>query len=81
MPDITATFVNDYGQSRKWVVLDIGRDPNAPPVIFNDYLDVGQSTGALTVYSDGYHGQAQYQRSDGPLTNIDVNDGDTISME
>jgi hypothetical protein len=81
MSDITATFVNKYGQSRKWVVLDMGRDPNAPPVIFNDYLDVDQSTGALTLYSDAYHGQVQYQRSDGSPTNIDVRDGDTVSME
>lgn len=81
MPDITATFVNNSGQSRKWIVLDIGRDPNAPQVIFNDYLDVDQSTGALTLYSDAFHGQAQYQRSDGPPTNIDVRDGDTVSMD
>ena len=59
MPDISATFTNKYGESRKWVILDLGRDKNAPPVIFNDYLDADQSTPALTVYSDGWHGTVQ----------------------
>ncbi|MFZ1018190.1 MAG: hypothetical protein WAN39_09990 [Candidatus Cybelea sp.] len=80
MADISATFTNKYGESRKWVILDLGRDKNAPPVIFNDYLDVDQSTPALTVYSDGWHGTVQYVRSDGAPTNVDVSDGDNVSM-
>lgn len=81
MPDISATFTNKYGESRKWVILDLGRDKNAPPVIFNDYLDADQSTPALTMYSDGWHGTVQYQRSDGSPTNVDVSDGNNVSME
>ena len=80
MATISATFKNDYGDSRKWVILDLGRDPNAPPVIFSDYLEPDQTTPPLGLYSDGFAAHAQYARSDGAPTNVDVNDGDTVSM-
>jgi hypothetical protein len=79
MTDIAASFQNDYGESRRYVIVDRGRDPNSPPVIFNDYLDAGQATQPLALHSSG---QVIYQRSDGAPTNIDsISDGDVISME
>ncbi|HEY1656503.1 MAG TPA: hypothetical protein VGF86_15480 [Candidatus Tumulicola sp.] len=80
MPDISATFTNKYSESRKWVIVDTGRDPNSPPIVFNDYLEPDQSTAQLTLYSDGFGGHAQYQRSDGAVTNVDVSDGDNVAM-
>ena len=80
MADVTATFTNGYGESRKWVIVDSGRDPNAPPVLFNDYLDPDGLTPSLTFYSDGFGAHAQYQRSDGAPTNVDVADGDNVRM-
>lgn len=80
MATISSTFVNGYSESRKWIILDLGRDPFAPPVLFNDYLDPDQSTPPLTLYTDGFQGRAQYQRSDGAPTNVDVSDGDSIRM-
>lgn len=83
MPNISASFSNDYGESRSWVIVDSGRDPNNPPVIFNDYLDPGQATQSLQLYStDGIYGQVTYQRSDGAPTVADnITDGATVSME
>jgi hypothetical protein len=82
MATISATFLNDYGQSRKWVIVDSGRDPNSPPVIFNDYLDPNQATDSLSLYSDdGIYGQVTYQRSDGAPTVADnITDGTQVRM-
>ena len=83
MAQISATFKNSYGDSRRWVVWDVGRDPNSPPVIFDGYLDPDQSTAALNLYSsDGIYGHALYQRSDGAATNADsITDGSEVAME
>ena len=82
MAFISATFQNNFGASRKWTIWDTGIDPNAPSVIFNDYLDVNASTPSLQLHQDdgGADGHAQYQRSDGPLTSVDVSAGDTVQM-
>lgn len=82
MANIYAQFKNNYSESRKWVIIDLGRDPNAPPVVFNDYLDPNGVTDALQIYSsDGTWGKVQYQRSDGPAQVVDdVTDGSTVSM-
>lgn len=83
MADISAIFSNDYGESRRWVIVDSGRDPNSPPVIFDGYLDPGQTTDSLQLYSaDGIYGQATYQRSDGAPTVVDdITEGTTVSMQ
>ncbi len=83
MAEITATFTNSYGESRQWVIVDTGRDPNSPPTIFNGYLAPDQSTDPLTLYSsDGVYGQVTYQRSDGAATVADsITDGSNVSME
>ena len=83
MATIGATFRNDYGSSRQWVIWDVGRDPNSPPVIFNNYLEPGQSTDLLSLYSsDGVYAAALYQRSDGAPTNVDsITDNSQVSME
>jgi len=83
MPQIAATFQNNYGESRKWVIVDVKRDPNAPPVIFNDYLEPNQVTNPLSLYSDdGIYGEVTYQRSDGAPTVVDsITDGSQVSME
>jgi hypothetical protein len=83
MASINAVFSNDYGESRRWVIVDSGRDPNSPPILFDDYLDPGQITQSLQLYSaDGIYGQATYQRSDGAPTVADnVTNGATVSME
>jgi len=79
MADISASFRNDFGESRRYIIVDRGRDPNSPPVIFDSFLDVSQATQALTLHSNG---QVTYQRSDGAPTLVDnINDGDVISME
>jgi hypothetical protein len=81
MPDIQASFKSDYSESRRWVILDTGRDPNSPPTIFDGYLEPNQVTDPLTVYSDGSSGTIAYQRSDGALqTGVSVSDGSQISM-
>jgi hypothetical protein len=82
MAFISATFQNNYGASRKWIIWDTGIDPSAPKVLFNDYLDVGASTSALQLQQDdgGVQAHAQYQRSDGATTSVDVSDGDTVQM-
>lgn len=83
MADINATFCNNYSESRKWAIWDMKRDPNAPPVIFNDYLEPNQCTGSLTLYAgDDLWGQAMYQRSDGAQNVVDtITDGSTVQME
>ena len=83
MADISATFSNDYGESRRFVIVDIGRDPNNPPGIFDGYLEPGQSTQSLTLYSaDGIYGKVSYQRSDGAITVVDnISDNSAVSME
>ena len=83
MADISATFRNDYSESRRFVIVDTGRDPNSPPVIFDGYLEPGQSTQTLTLYSsDGVYGKVSYQRSDGAVTVVDnITDGSVVSME
>ena len=30
MAEINAKFCNHYGESRLWMIYDVGRDPNAP---------------------------------------------------
>ncbi len=82
MPNIRASFRNNYGESRRWLIWDIARDPNSPPVIFDGYLEPDQSTDWLTLYSsDGIYGRVTYQRSDGaPTTPMDISDGDTVNM-
>ena len=81
MPNITASFKNNYGQSRRWVIADLGRDPNIPPVLFNDYLEPDEKTPELILYSsDGLYGQAQYQRSDGTSYIVNISDHDSVDM-
>jgi hypothetical protein len=83
MASINAVFSNDYGESRRWVIVDSGRDPIDPPILFSDYLDPDQTTQSLQLYSaDGVYGQVTYQRSDGAATVADnITDGATVSME
>jgi|GEM_PF-6496671 hypothetical protein len=80
MPDISATFSSDYSESRKWVIVDTGRDPNAPPVVFDGYLEPNGVTPPIALYSDGFGAHVTYQRSDGAPTNVDVSDGDAVRM-
>jgi len=81
MPNITVTFTNAFGQSRLWVIRDLARDPNSPPVVFNDFLDAGGSTPALTLgSSDGLLGNAVYQRSDGAPQIVTPSDQDEVQM-
>ncbi len=81
MPDISASFKSDYSESRRWVIVDTGRDPNSPPTIFDGYLEPNQATNSLPVYSsDGTWGSVTYQRSDGSPTNTTVADGSVVSM-
>ena len=81
MPNIAATFRNDCGQSRRWMIVDLGRDPNSPPIIFNDFLDKDESTQELRVFSDDeIFGRIMYQRSDGPQQVVDVSNGDLVRM-
>lgn len=83
MPEISATFSNSYGESRRWVIADIARDPNSPPILFDGYLEPDQSTQALALYSsDGIYGKVQYARSDGAWTIADnITDQSVVSME
>ena len=83
MADINATFCNNYSESRMYVAWDMKRDPNAPPVLFQDYLEPGQCTPTLSLYAgDDLWGKAMYQRSDGAQTIVDtITDGNTVSME
>ncbi len=82
MPTITATFKNNYGESKLWTILDLGRDPSAPSQVFRDYLEPDQVTDPLTLYSaDGVYGLAGYQRSDGQLQRVDVSDQSEVDME
>ena len=82
MANINASFCNNYGESRLYVILDIKRDPNAPPEIFRGYLEPGQCTDTLSIYTGSdVWGSVIYQRSDGAPTTVDViNDGDTVQM-
>ena len=83
MANITATFRNTYGESRRWVIWDTGRDPNSPPIIFDGYLDPDGATNPLAIYSaDGIYGTVQYQRSDGARTVQDsITDGSEVRMD
>jgi hypothetical protein len=82
MADIYLTFCNNYGESRLWVIWDVGRDPNAPKEIFRDYLAPHDCTPRLTLYSDNdSSGLARYQRSDGDPTDVSASNGSTIAME
>ena len=83
MSEINATFKSNYSESRRWVIVDTGRDPNSPPVIFDGYLDPNGLTSALPLYSaDGIYGKVIYQRSDGPQQVVDsITDGSQISMD
>ena len=83
MASISASFCNNFGDSRLYVIVDAKRDPNAPPEIFRGYLEPNQSTDVLSLYSgDDSWGQVIYQRSDGAPTVVDtITDGSTVSME
>ena len=83
MASIHATFRNTYGESRRWIIWDTGRDPNSPPMIFDGYLDPDGATSPLAVYSaDGTFGTVQYQRSDGaPTVGDNITDGSEVRME
>ena len=82
MAEITGTFRNTCGASRRWVIFDLDRDPNSPPIVFNDFLDADQSTDPLTLHSgDGLFGRIQYQRSDGAPQMADVGNNDEIRMQ
>lgn len=78
MGDISATFTNNYGESRRYMIVDMGRDQYNPPVIFDDYLDRDQTTDWLTLHDEG---RVMYQRSDGPQQVEDnIRDGDNVRM-
>lgn len=47
MADISANFRNDFGQIRRYGIVDRGRDPTNPPTIFDGFLDPGQATDLL----------------------------------
>jgi hypothetical protein len=81
VPDISATFTNNYGESRHYTIWDIGRDPNQPPVIYDGDLDGNQATDLLALHGEGSYGRARYQRSDGAATTVDVTDGSNIDMD
>ena len=82
MTDIAASFRNDFRDSRRYVIVDSGRDPNSPPGLLDGYLDPGQFTGAFGLYNaDGTYGNVTYQRSDGSRTVVDsITDGSAIAM-
>lgn len=80
MPTISATFKNDYSESRRWVIQDIGIDQDNPKTIFDDYLEPNAVTDPLSLYNDGFNSVALYKRSDGSPTRVDVRDGDQVSM-
>ena len=81
MADIYVTFTNNYGESRHFTIWDVGRDPNQPPKIFDEYLDENQATDWLALHGDGSYGRAMYQRSDGAATTLDVTDGSNVDMD
>ncbi len=83
MADINASFCNNYGESRLFVIWDLKRDPNAPPEIFRGYLEPSQCTNVLSLYAgDDLWGQVAYQRSDGAQNVVDtITDGSTVSMD
>ena len=78
MGDIRARFTNHYDESRKYTIWDLGRDPNQPPVVFDDYLDKGKSTDWLTLHE---RGRVRYKRSDGSAQEVDVSDSRDVDME
>jgi hypothetical protein len=81
MANITATFVNGYGDSRQWAIWDTGIDPNSPKLLFNDYLAPGDSTQQSLYSADGIYGSARYQRSDGAPQVVDsITDQSQVSM-
>lgn len=82
MAEISATFTNNYGESRQWAIWDTGIDPNSPKLLFNDYLAPGASTAQNLYSADGIYGSARYQRSDGAAQVVDsITDGSQVSME
>jgi hypothetical protein len=83
MSEVIATFKSNYSESRHWSITDQGRDPNAPPVIFDGYLAPSEVTPQLSIYSgDGIYGEVAYQRSDGPLqVGVSVTDGSETLMD
>jgi hypothetical protein len=83
MPDIHVTFTNGYGESRQYEIWDLERDPNAPPQIFNGYLDSDQTTEPLGVLSNDFGGsRVAYKRSDGPQQVVDsLSEGDNVRMD
>jgi hypothetical protein len=82
MPEISAKFCNHFGESRKWKIEDVGRDPNAPLGVFEGYLEPDECAGPLTLYSaDGQYGRARWGRSDGSMEEDDVVDGAKVEMD
>jgi hypothetical protein len=83
MANIRAVFRNTYSESRRWVIVDTGRDPNSPPTIYDGYLDPDGTTDPLDIYSgDGIYGQVQYQRADGaPTVEANIVDGSEVRMQ
>ncbi|MBI4790241.1 MAG: hypothetical protein HY782_24670 [Chloroflexi bacterium] len=83
MSTVYAAFCNNYSESRLYVIWDLKRDPNAPPVIFNGYLDSDQCTDWLPIYTgDDLWGKVLYQRSDGPQQIVDtITDSTTVRMD
>lgn len=80
MATISVTFQSGYSESRRWVIQDIGIDQNSPLTVFDGYLGPGDVTDPLSFYSDGSHGIALYQRSDGAATRTDIRDNDRVDM-
>jgi hypothetical protein len=69
MSEATAVFCNGKDK-RHWIVIEQGRDPSAPLVIYSGYPAPTQATASMTVYgSGGIFAQAAYRRSNRPLQN------------
>jgi hypothetical protein len=82
MATLTASFINGHGSSIRYQIVDTARDPNSPPVLFDNYLDPEQSTGDLQLYSaDGVYGSVTYIRSDGySQVQSDITDGTAVRL-
>ncbi|SAK83688.1 hypothetical protein AWB78_04143 [Caballeronia calidae] len=82
MATLTASFVNGHGSSIRYQIVDTSRDPNSPPVLFDNYLEPDQSTGDLQLYSaDGVYASVTYFRSDGySEVKPDITDGSAVRL-
>lgn len=77
---VSATFRNDSGVSDKFTVWDIGISPKDPKQLFDDYLAPNADTGPLSFYKDNIYGHARYKRAGGTQNDLDVSDGQVVSM-